>query len=114
MDGCVYIRQIYSYVSHFLVLYAIVRGNIVKTEYRKNRRYMKEQISKDPCHGVTLEMMLKMLVEQYGWEEMGRIVSIKCFQKDPSVRSSLTFLRKTPWARKKVEELYVRSRTRKN
>jgi len=70
---------------------------------------MKKRLSKDPLHGVTLEMMLNRLVEQYGWETMGRIISIRCFQKDPSVRSSLTFLRRTPWARKKVEELYVRS-----
>ncbi len=78
-----------------------------------DRRCMKERLSKDPLHGVTLEMMLNRLVEQYGWEEMGRIISIRCFQKDPSVKSSLTFLRRTPWARKKVEELYVRSQISK-
>ncbi|MFH1877512.1 MAG: VF530 family protein [Candidatus Omnitrophota bacterium] len=72
---------------------------------------MKERISKDPLHGVTLEMMLNRLVAQYGWEEMGRIVSIRCFQKDPSIKSSLTFLRRTPWARKKVEDLFVRTET---
>ena len=70
---------------------------------------MKEWLSKDPLHGVTLEMMLNRLVEQYGWEEMGRIISIRCFQKDPSVKSSLKLLRRTPWARKKVEEFYIRS-----
>ncbi|MGB2629664.1 MAG: VF530 family protein [Candidatus Omnitrophota bacterium] len=74
---------------------------------------MKERLSKDPLHGVTLEMMLNRLVEQHGWEEMGRTISIRCFQKDPSVKSSLTFLRRTPWARKKVEELYVRSQISK-
>ena len=62
----------------------------------------------DPLHGVTLEMILTQLVEHYGWEEMGRIVRIKCFTNDPSVKSSLQFLRRTPWARSKVEALYLR------
>jgi uncharacterized protein (DUF2132 family) len=66
-------------------------------------------ISKDPLHGVTLEMILNSLVEQYGWEEMGECINIRCFQYDPSIKSSLTFLRRTPWARKKVEALYIRS-----
>lgn len=60
----------------------------------------------DPLHGVTLEMILHRLVEYYGWEEMGRMVRIRCFTHDPSVKSSLTFLRKTPWARAEVEALY--------
>jgi len=62
----------------------------------------------DPLHGVTLEMILTRLVEHYGWEEMGRIVRIKCFTNDPSVKSSLQFLRRTAWARSKVEALYLR------
>jgi uncharacterized protein (DUF2132 family) len=62
---------------------------------------------KDPLHGVTLEMMLTQLVDKYGWEEMARLIRINCFAKDPSIKSSLTFLRKTPWARAKVEALYV-------
>lgn len=62
----------------------------------------------DPLHGMTLEMILTRLVEQYGWERMGRSVDIRCFTNDPSIKSSLQFLRKTPWARKKVEELYLR------
>jgi uncharacterized protein (DUF2132 family) len=62
----------------------------------------------DPLHGMTLEMILTRLVEQYGWELMGRSVDIRCFTSDPSIKSSLQFLRKTPWARKKVEELYLR------
>ena len=70
---------------------------------------MKERLSKDPLHGVTLEMMLNKLVAECGWEEMGKITSIRCFQKDPTVKSSLKFLRKTPWARKKVEKLYISS-----
>jgi uncharacterized protein (DUF2132 family) len=61
----------------------------------------------DPLHGKTLEMILKELVYYYGWEHLGIKVSIRCFTHDPSIKSSLTFLRKTPWARKKVEELYV-------
>ena len=61
-------------------------------------------------HGITLEMILTQLVAQYGWEELGRRIVIKCFTNDPSIKSSLAFLRRTPWARKKVEELYLRSK----
>jgi uncharacterized protein (DUF2132 family) len=60
-----------------------------------------------PLHGVTLEKVVTSLVEHYGWEELGVMINIRCFQTDPSIRSSLTFLRKTPWARSKVEDLYV-------
>ena len=73
---------------------------------------MTERLSKDPLHGLTLEAILNKLVGKYGWEELGKIIIIKCFQKDPSVKSSLTFLRKTPWARKKVEKLYIASQGR--
>ena len=61
----------------------------------------------DILHGVTLEMMLNELVEFYGWDELGRRIKIRCFNFDPSVKSSLQFLRKTPWARDKTEALYV-------
>jgi uncharacterized protein (DUF2132 family) len=61
----------------------------------------------DPLHGVTLEMILNRLVERLGWETMGQRVDIRCFNLDPSVASSLKFLRRTPWARKKVEDLYL-------
>lgn len=61
----------------------------------------------NPLHGMTLEMILTRLVEQYGWEELGRRITIKCFTNEPSIKSSLAFLRRTPWARKKVEDLYV-------
>jgi len=64
--------------------------------------------SPDPLHAVTLERVVTELSGQFGWEELGRRVPIRCFQFDPSVKSSLTFLRKTPWARAKVEDLYVR------
>lgn len=63
--------------------------------------------SKDPLHGITLAMMLEQLVEKLGWEEMARNIDIRCFTQDPSVSSSLKFLRKTPWARTKVERLYL-------
>jgi uncharacterized protein (DUF2132 family) len=63
----------------------------------------------NPLHGVTLEMILTHLVEKYGWEEMGYRINIRCFQFDPSIKSSLSFLRKTPWAREKVERMYVKS-----
>ncbi|NLE64629.1 MAG: DUF2132 domain-containing protein [Elusimicrobia bacterium] len=62
--------------------------------------------NKDLLHGVTLEMILTRLVERYGWPEMSRRIRINCFAKDPSIKSSLTFLRRTPWAREKVEGLY--------
>jgi uncharacterized protein (DUF2132 family) len=61
----------------------------------------------NPLHGKTLEMMLEHLVAHYGWEKMGAQVNINCFKDNPSIKSSLTFLRKTPWARKKVEEMYM-------
>jgi len=62
---------------------------------------------KNPLHGITLEMILTQLVEQYGWDELGRRVPVKCFTNEPSIKSSLKFLRRTPWARKKVEDLYL-------
>jgi uncharacterized protein (DUF2132 family) len=63
--------------------------------------------SKDPLHGITLEMVVSFLVDYYGWEELSCRININCFKSNPSVKSSLTFLRKTPWARKKVEDLYI-------
>ena len=69
---------------------------------------MTDQQQNDPLHGITLEMILNRLVEHYGWDEMGRTIPIRCFNNDPSIKSSLKFLRKTPWARKKVEDLYLR------
>jgi uncharacterized protein (DUF2132 family) len=62
---------------------------------------------KNLLHGLTLEVLVTHLVDRYGWEELGRLIPINCFLKDPSIRSSLTFLRRTPWARAKVEELYL-------
>ena len=63
----------------------------------------------NPLHGVTLEMILTHLVDRYGWDDLGRTINIKCFTHEPSIKSSLKFLRKTPWARDKVEALYLRS-----
>jgi len=64
--------------------------------------------SNDPLHGKTLEAVLNHLVRHFGWEELGRRINIACFNTNPSIKSSLTFLRKTPWARKKVEDLYCK------
>jgi len=63
-----------------------------------------------PLHGITLEMIVTRLVDHYGWEKLSKKIAINCFKKDPSIKSSLTFLRKTPWAKKKVETLYLRTR----
>ncbi|MBI5422811.1 MAG: DUF2132 domain-containing protein [Opitutae bacterium] len=68
---------------------------------------MPEFKSNDPLHGVTLEKLLTELVAEFGWAELGRRVPVRCFLFDPSIKSSLTFLRKTSWARAKVEEIYV-------
>jgi uncharacterized protein (DUF2132 family) len=65
----------------------------------------------NPTHGVTLEKMLTELVAAYGWPELGQRIVIRCFTHDPSLKSSLIFLRRTPWARQQVEELYVRFKT---
>lgn len=66
------------------------------------------QQPKNPLHGVTLQMMLEQLVERMGWESMGIAIPIRCFTHDPSIKSSLVFLRRTPWARAEVEALYLR------
>lgn len=63
----------------------------------------------NPLHGITLEMIVTHLVDRYGWAELGTRIPIKCFTDNPSIKSSLKFLRRTPWARKKVEELYLKS-----
>ncbi|MDX2438186.1 MAG: VF530 family protein [Acidobacteriota bacterium] len=68
---------------------------------------MSLQQANNPLHGQTLEMIVNALVERYGWSELGNRINIRCFVNDPSVKSSLKFLRKTPWARKKVEKLFV-------
>jgi uncharacterized protein (DUF2132 family) len=65
------------------------------------------QHPRDPLHGVTLQKVLEYLLNKYGWQEMGNRIPIRCFTYDPSIKSSLTFLRRTPWAREKVEAWYV-------
>lgn len=69
---------------------------------------MDEKQSKDPLHGKTLEAILTELVEKVGWEKMGQRIKIRCFIDEPSIKSSLVFLRKTPWARAKVEYMYLK------
>jgi uncharacterized protein (DUF2132 family) len=70
---------------------------------------MENKVSKDPLHGITLQKIIEQLVEYYGFDTLGELIKIKCFNENPSVKSSLTFLRKTDWARKKVEDLYVKT-----
>lgn len=72
---------------------------------------MSQEQKNNPLHGIKLEQIVTELEAHYGWERLGELVSIRCFQKDPSVKSSLKFLRKTPWARDKVEELYLRTQS---
>jgi uncharacterized protein (DUF2132 family) len=67
-----------------------------------------QQVSNDPLHGKTLEYIVTELVKYFGWEDLGQHIPINCFNSNPSIKSSLKFLRKTPWARKEVEELYIR------
>jgi uncharacterized protein (DUF2132 family) len=70
---------------------------------------MEKPISKDPLHGITLQIILEQLVDYYGFDTLSELIKIKCFTDNPSIKSSLTFLRKTDWARKKVEELYIKT-----
>jgi uncharacterized protein (DUF2132 family) len=67
-------------------------------------------MSVQELHGITLESVLTKLVDHYGWDQLGKRIDINCFISDPSIKSSLKFLRKTPWARKKVEDLYLETR----
>lgn len=70
---------------------------------------MEKPQSRDPLHGITLQTVLEQLVEYYGFDTLSELIKIKCFIENPSIKSSLTFLRKTDWARKKVEELYIKT-----
>ena len=71
---------------------------------------MPDKQPNNPLHGVKLSDILDFLVEQYGWEKLAEKININCFKSDPSVKSSLVFLRRTPWAREKVEKLYLKSK----
>ena len=75
---------------------------------------MKERQPNNPLHGITLELILYELVTRHGWEELGRQIDIRCFTHDPSIASSLNFLRRTPWARQRVESLYIAMVPRKS
>ncbi|QIZ75878.1 VF530 family DNA-binding protein [Ferrimonas lipolytica] len=68
-----------------------------------------DQQPKNPLHGITLEKIVTELEQWYGWDDLGYLINIRCFTHDPSVKSSLKFLRKTPWAREKVEQLYIKT-----
>ncbi|MFV8366322.1 VF530 family DNA-binding protein [Flavobacterium sp. XS1P27] len=70
---------------------------------------MENSKSKDPLHGITLQRIVEQLVDHYGFDTLGELIKVKCFTDNPSVKSSLTFLRKTDWARKQVEDLYLKS-----
>jgi len=70
---------------------------------------MEQKQAKNPLHGIPLQKILETLVDFYGFDTLGSLINIKCFNENPSIKSSLTFLRKTAWARKKVEELYIKT-----
>jgi len=71
---------------------------------------MSQQQPNNPLHGITLEQVVQGLVDHFGWDELGRRIRIRCFNSDPSIKSSLKFLRRTPWARQQVEDLFVETR----
>ncbi len=91
----------------FAIIASVIGCTLLHVEFSLSSTDMSLPHPNDPLHGITLEKVLTALVEHYGWEELGMRISIRCFQIDPSIKSSLTFLRKTPWARKKVEDLYL-------
>jgi len=76
---------------------------------KKNEDKPQEQQNNNPLHGVKLVEIVEFLVDEYGWNELGYLIDINCFQSNPSIKSCLKFLRKTPWARTKVEKLYLKS-----
>ncbi len=73
-------------------------------------KYTERSHPKDPLHGISLKEIMTQLEANYGWEQLAELIPINCFKSDPSLKSSLTFLRKTPWARAKVEALYLKSK----
>lgn len=89
----------------FSELFGGMRGRERQRRYARAR--MSDEQPRNPLHGITLERIVTELVEFFGWPELGQQVRIRCFQDNPSVSSSLKFLRKTPWAREKVESLYL-------
>tara|TARA_R100000005_G_C4996595_1_gene203426 strand:- start:562 stop:828 length:267 start_codon:yes stop_codon:yes gene_type:complete len=87
----------------------VATKELLLPERSKPMTIPKEAQPNNPLHGVKLADILEVLVKKYGWEELGDRINIRCFTHNPSIKSSLTFLRKTPWAREKVEQLYLRS-----
>ncbi len=88
----------------------------IKETYKKRETAinMSQEHPNNPLHGVTLENILNTLVENYGWKKLGDRINIRCFQNEPTIKSSLKFLRRTPWAREKVESLYLNMRKVRN
>jgi hypothetical protein len=86
------------------------RRLLPRTLFYPSGQLMNDQQPHNPLHSITLETILTQLVADYGWAELGRIIDIRCFNHEPSIKSSLKFLRKTPWARARVEELYLEKR----
>jgi len=82
--------------------------NKIQYIHQKIEKMAVETQQNNPLHGITLQKIVETLEQEYGWEELGERVPIRCFTFDPSVKSSLTFLRKTPWARQRVENLYIK------
>lgn len=80
---------------------------LLQTRLRKMTGLMNKPQTNNPLHGLTLEQIVNRLLEHFGWNDLGQRINIRCFNNDPSIKSSLKFLRKTPWARKKVEDLYI-------
>ena len=99
IDQSILVRAICLTIRHNL--------DLQPCPYAIRHTLMSSAHPRDPLHGITLETIIKELLERYGWAEMGRRVPIRCFLHDPSVKSSLTFLRKTPWARERVEGWYI-------
>jgi uncharacterized protein (DUF2132 family) len=98
-------------VRHGLVL-ALSQdfADAIPARVQAYNRAMTEPQPRNPLHGITLAAMLNALVARHGWEDLGRQINIRCFTHDPSIASSLKFLRRTPWARERVESLYVAAR----
>lgn len=92
---------------HCVVFHAAVSPALINRMIR-----MSDTPPNDPLHGMTLEKILLALVERFGWPELGRRIAIRCFNQDPSIKSSLVFLRRTPWARAQVEALFIEMKTR--
>lgn len=94
-----------GFILHLSVTLSIVCA--ISQDWPDNT--MTSHASKDPLHGITLEALLTALEARYGWEELAKRININCFKSDPSIKSSLKFLRRTPWARREVEALYIAS-----